>query len=305
MPLIIICGTPVSGKTSRAKELKEFFVNKHNKSVEIVSEDEAITKLGYEKNSTYLDSQKEKRVRGYLKSEVLKHIGKDNVVILDGSNYIKGYRYELYCASKASKSTQCTVYTIRSHDEAWEDNLKRQKIQNSTDGVSDSPSEGNVVDVNNIPYTEEVFNALTRLRFEEPNSNNRWDSPLFTVQPTDQLNLEDVYKVLFEKKPPPPNMSTQNAPLTSTNFMYELDKVTQSVSKHILEAKQLHMDGEIKFPMYPGCVLEAGCAQHVSPQRLLKLRRQFLSYAKMNHSAADANKIARFYIQYLNKTLAN
>lgn len=90
MPLIIICGTPVSGKTTRANELKEYFVNNHNKNVEIVSEDEAIVKLGYEKNTTYLDSQKEKRIRGYLKSEVLKFIGKDNVVILDGSNYIKG-----------------------------------------------------------------------------------------------------------------------------------------------------------------------------------------------------------------------
>ncbi|CAH0697983.1 unnamed protein product [Spodoptera exigua] len=287
MPLIIICGTPVSGKTSRAIELRDFFVNKHGKKVEVVSEDEAITKLGYDKNSTYLDSQKEKRVRGYLKSEVLRLIGKDNVVILDGSNYIKGYRYELYCASKASKSTQCTVYTIRNHDEAWEDNLKRENGSSS------------------IPYTEEVFNALSRLRFEEPNSNNRWDSPLFTVQPTDEMNLEDVYKVLFEKKPPPPNMSTQNAPLTSTNFLYELDKVTQAISKQILEAKQLNMDGEVKFPDYPGCVLDAGNTQLVNPQKLLKLRRQFLTYAKMNHSNEETSKIGRYFIQYLNKTLTD
>lgn len=90
MPLIIICGTPVSGKTTRAYELKKFFETKHGKEVEIVSEDETIVKLRYEKNSTYLDSQKEKRIRGHLKSEVIKLIGKDNVVILDGSNYIKG-----------------------------------------------------------------------------------------------------------------------------------------------------------------------------------------------------------------------
>ncbi|KAF9419135.1 hypothetical protein HW555_004220 [Spodoptera exigua] len=287
MPLIIICGTPVSGKTTRAIELRDFFVNKHGKKVEVVSEDEAITKLGYDKNSTYLDSQKEKRVRGYLKSEVLRLIGKDNVVILDGSNYIKGYRYELYCASKASKSTQCTVYTIRNHDEAWEDNLKRENGSSS------------------IPYTEEVFIALSRLRFEEPNSNNRWDSPLFTVQPTDEMNLEDVYKVLFEKKPPPPNMSTQNAPLTSTNFLYELDKVTQAISKQILEAKQLNMDGEVKFPDYLGCVLDAGNTQLVNPQKLLKLRRQFLTYAKMNHSNEETSKIGRYFIQYLNKTLTD
>ncbi|PZC84767.1 hypothetical protein B5X24_HaOG203757 [Helicoverpa armigera] len=257
MPLIIICGTPVSGKTTRAQELKDFFVNKHGKKVEIISEDEAITKLGYEKNSTYLDSQKEKRVRGYLKSEVLRLIGKDGVVILDGSNYIKGYRYELYCASKASKSTQCTVYTIRNHDEAWEDNVKRQ-----------SETDAGNTENTSIPYTEEVFNALTRL------------SPLDLT-------------------------SGKYPPLTSSNFLYELDKVTQAISKQILEAKQLNMDGEVKFPDYPGCVLEAGYTQFVNPQKLLRLRRQFLTYAKMNHSNEETSKIGRYFIQYLNKTLTD
>lgn len=90
MPLIIICGTPVSGKTTRALEIKQFFEDSHKKQVEIVSEHEALQKLGYEKNSAYMDSQKEKRFRGYLKSEVIRLIGKDSVVILDGSNYIKG-----------------------------------------------------------------------------------------------------------------------------------------------------------------------------------------------------------------------
>ncbi|OWR43413.1 KTI12 protein [Danaus plexippus plexippus] len=292
MPLIIICGTPVSGKTSRARQLKEFFENKHKKQVEIVSEDEAIKKLGYERNSMYLDSQKEKRIRGYLKSEVIRLIGKDGVVILDGSNYIKGFRYELYCASKASKSTQCTMYTIRNHQEAWESNLLR--INENTDSKeSDQTSE---------PYTEEVFNAITKLRFEEPNSNNRWDSPLFTAQLSDELNLDEVYSVLFEKKPPPPNMSTQNPPLCSANFLYEIDKVTQEISKQILDSKQLNLD-VVKFPDYPGCVLEVDFIQNINQQRLLRLRRQFLTFAKMSHSNDNAHNIGRYYIQYLNKTL--
>ncbi|XP_045457620.1 protein KTI12 homolog [Melitaea cinxia] len=300
MPLIILCGTPVSGKTTRANQLKEFFEKTHNKHVDIVSEEETIIKLGYEKNSTYLDFQKEKRVRGYLKSEVIRLINKDNVVILDGSNYIKGYRYELYCASKASKSTQCTVYTIRNHNDAWKDNVLRiNKNENNQDSSDD-----NINGSNCEPYTEEVFNALTKLRFEEPNQNNRWDSPLFTVQPDNELDLEAVYKVLFEKKPPPPNMSTQNPPLSSTNFLYEIDKVTQAISKHILDSKQLNLD-TVKFPDYPGCELEVGFMNTVNPQKLLRLRRQFLTYAKMNHSNEDANKIGRYFIQYLNKTLTD
>ncbi|XP_053621599.1 protein KTI12 homolog [Plodia interpunctella] len=283
MPLIIICGTPVSGKTTRARELKEFFEKHHSKNVEIVSEEESIKKLGYDKNETYLDSQKEKRVRSDLKSEVIRMIGKDNVVILDGSNYIKGYRYELYCASKASKSTQCTVYTIRNHEEAWDDNKKRAK------------SEG--------PYIEEVFDALSRLRFEEPNPNSRWDSPLFTIQPTDALDMDAVYKVLFEKKPPPPNMSTQNPPLSSTNFLYELDKVTQEITQQILDAKKLYQS-EVNFPSY-NCTLSAECLNLANAQSIARLRRQFLTYAKQNHASENRDNLAKCYVRYLNNTLSD
>lgn len=58
--------------------------------------------------------------------------------------------------------------------------------------------------------TAEIYVCPLNYRFEEPNSNNRWDSPLFAVQPIDEFDLDAVYRVLFEKKPPPPNMSTQN-----------------------------------------------------------------------------------------------
>lgn len=41
-----------------------------------------------------IDSQKEKQIRGTVKSEVLRLIGPKSLVILDGSNYIKG-KYQL------------------------------------------------------------------------------------------------------------------------------------------------------------------------------------------------------------------
>ncbi|XP_041988088.1 protein KTI12 homolog isoform X2 [Aricia agestis] len=224
-------------------------------------------------------------VQCFLFSQKLKNASYNNL-------WNASYRYELYCASKASKSTQCTVYTIRNHQEAWKDNLLRSddpNIESTNDNEIHSSEK----------YTQEVFDALTKLRFEEPNSYNRWDSPLFTVQPGDALDLDAIYKVLFEKKPPPPNMSTQNPPLSSTNFLYELDRVTQAITKHILDSKQLNVD-EVKFPDYPGCVLEVGAMQTINHQRLLRLRRQFLTYAKMNYSNEDTNKIGRYFIQYLN-----
>ncbi|KAL3286694.1 hypothetical protein HHI36_001189 [Cryptolaemus montrouzieri] len=189
MPLILITGLPCSGKTKRCAELVNFFREK-NKEVIIVGEAKQISRSGFEKNSLYLDSNGEKNIRGLLKSEVLYHVTSTNVVLLDGLNYIKGFRYELYCAMKANKSTQCTVYTGINREQAWTFNENRADESEK--------------------YTQETFNALA-MRYEEPDSRNRWDTPLFLVFPDQELDKEAIFKCLFEKTPPPPNKSTQNA----------------------------------------------------------------------------------------------
>lgn len=89
MPLIVITGYPSSGKTHRTNELKEFFIQR-GKTVKVVSENVAIPKAGFRKNEYFDDSQKEKIVRADLKSEAVRQLSKDDVVILDAGNYIKG-----------------------------------------------------------------------------------------------------------------------------------------------------------------------------------------------------------------------
>lgn len=89
MPLIILTGYPSSGKSKRSNELAEFFRGR-GKTVHVVCENSAIPKAGYTKNGYYADSQKEKVVRADLKSEAVRLLTKDNVVILDAGNYIKG-----------------------------------------------------------------------------------------------------------------------------------------------------------------------------------------------------------------------
>lgn len=124
-------GVPCSGKTTRTLELKAFF-EAQDKEVHLVSEYEQITKTGLDKNSVYLDSNKEKLIRGLLKSETLRLITPGNVVILDGLNYIKGYRYELYCGTKANRNTQCTVHTEINREQAWEFNHNRSELEKYT-----------------------------------------------------------------------------------------------------------------------------------------------------------------------------
>jgi protein KTI12 len=90
--------------------------------------------------------------------------------------------------SKASKTTQCTIHCEVAVSTAWEWNSGREK-------------EGE-------RYTQETFDALA-MRFEPPDSRNRWDSPLFTVLPGDGVPLDQVHSVLYERRAPPPNQSTQ------------------------------------------------------------------------------------------------
>ena len=105
MPLVIVTGFPSSGKTSAVRKLVKFLEDR-DEAVCVVSEEALLG--GLDKNLVFSDSKHEKEVRGRLKSEVVRLLSKDNVVICDGLNYIKGFRYELYCASKSVKTTQVT-----------------------------------------------------------------------------------------------------------------------------------------------------------------------------------------------------
>ncbi|KAF2903105.1 hypothetical protein ILUMI_03079 [Ignelater luminosus] len=277
MPLIIMTGTPCSGKTTRTKEIKKHFETQ-GKTVHVVSEEEQIIKAGFEKNSFYLDSSKEKHIRGLVKSDVLKLIGPNSVVILDGSNYIKGYRYELYCASKANKSTQCTIYTLINHDVSWEFNEKRE--------------------VESEKYNRETFDALI-MRYEEPDSKNRWDSPLFMIYPDGTLDFSAISDCLFKKKPPPPNQSTQNPPLSATNFLYELDKITKEITDEIIKAKSKGAVGEFQVPGYDNLTIDISS---ITKAQLIIARRQYLVYSKMH--APAVNQIPQLYIQFLKTSIS-
>lgn len=106
----------------------------------------------------------------------------------------------MYCASKAARSTQCTVFCAIPKEIAWEFNQQR---------TAGDVFESSETDNSSVPYTRDTFDALI-LRYEEPIANNRWDKPLFTLLPDSKIPFDDVYSSLYEMKPPPPNLATQN-----------------------------------------------------------------------------------------------
>ena len=59
--------------------------------------------------SVYHTARAEKDARAEEMSAVKRFLGKDSIVIADGLNYIKGYRYQLYCEAKALQTPSCVV----------------------------------------------------------------------------------------------------------------------------------------------------------------------------------------------------
>ncbi|XP_076242075.1 protein KTI12 homolog [Calliopsis andreniformis] len=198
----------------------------------------------------------------------------NDVLIIDGSNYIKGYRYEIYCMTKLYKTPQCTIHCDLPIEHAWLWNENRPECER---------------------YSREIFDALV-MRYERPDSKNRWDAPLFAVSAEDELKFDEIYRSLYEVKAPKPNLSTQCPPLSSTNYLYELDSVTQEVVNAILSAKQLGIESEFKIPGHD-LTVQNSC----TTAQLMRLRRQFLTYSKMQQ--IEVNQIAALFVQYLNKSL--
>ncbi|KAK8731221.1 hypothetical protein OTU49_007492, partial [Cherax quadricarinatus] len=90
MPLLLVSGFPSSGKTTRTLQIKTYLEKEKNKNVVVVSENNL---LGEGKNEVFRDSRREKDIRGALKADVIRLLNKEDVVILDAANYIKGYRH--------------------------------------------------------------------------------------------------------------------------------------------------------------------------------------------------------------------
>ncbi|RXG51038.1 Protein KTI12-like protein [Armadillidium vulgare] len=137
------------------------------------------------------------------------------------------------------------------------------------------------------------------MRYEPPDSRNRWDFPMFGVLPDEPLPFENIYGALYDRKPPPPNQSTQLQPLTSNNFVHELDKCTQEVISFIMNSQKVNAEGEIKIPGVTEVLL---LPRKLSLAELSRHRRQFTTYSK-SHPVKEASKAKTLFIQYLNKTV--
>lgn len=132
MALITVSGYPSSGKSRRVAQLESYLATQLQspaytgpyRVIEIISDDtvgleravydgeyEFWTKFTKEKCAQFYpsESRSEKPARGTLFTAVQRALTPDKIVILDSLNYIKGFRYQLYCAARESRARVCTA----------------------------------------------------------------------------------------------------------------------------------------------------------------------------------------------------
>ncbi|XP_012578215.1 PREDICTED: protein KTI12 homolog [Condylura cristata] len=352
MPLVVFCGLPYCGKSRRAELLRGALAAEGH-TVYVV-DDAAV--LGAEDATVYSDAAREKALRGALRAAVERRLSRHDVVILDSLNYIKGFRYELYCLARAARTPLCLVYCVqpsrlsggpqvadteerrsRNLSVSWTPRSEKggrtlvagirvlgepQTVDSVNGSAQDSvpkelgpeetraphlPAvvtpefENSSKHMSSAFYPPELLEALM-LRFEAPDSRNRWDRPLFTLVGLEEpLPLAEIRAALFENQAPPPHQSTQSQPLASSSFLHQLDQVTSQVLVGLMEAQKSALPGD--FLKLPGTTEHLRFTRPLTMAELSRLRRQFISYTKMHPNNENLPQLANMFLQYLSQSL--
>lgn len=135
------------------------------------------------------------------------------------------------------------------------------------------------------------------MRYEEPNVMTRWDSPCFTIIYTDTVApLEAIWDALVNRKIARPNAATLMKPAVTEDYLYQLDKATQSVVTCVMDAQAAGT---------PGATVPVDGRPLVLPDTLIgvaalqRLRRQFNSINR--NLMADGPRVKELFVDFLNE----
>ncbi|KMO99916.1 hypothetical protein DIZ76_012378 [Coccidioides immitis] len=257
MPLIILTGYPCSGLTYRANQLSTLLEDLQNRLHPPSQASEEVPQVQQQKGrykihivtshdvshprTVYDTARSEKEARAVVYGRVKRLLGKDSIVIVDGMNYIKGWRYQLWCESKAASTTCCVVHVGTPIDQCVKNNEARlQKVQNGDDELkqnSQGPTSQSAEEIptakvtftnDDEPYPPELLQNLI-FRFEEPSTSSRWDKPLFTVPWSDPTPpIESIWAALTGQTIS--DASTASSYLTITSNPSNLSEQNSSTS---------------------------------------------------------------------------
>ncbi|OTA91598.1 hypothetical protein M434DRAFT_341725 [Hypoxylon sp. CO27-5] len=309
MPLIIVTGFPTSGKTTRAKQLHNYLSERIRESssstppkyrLHLISDQTlSIPRSVYDLSATPAHvrsaNASEKDARASIYGAVKRVLSDRDIVILDGLNYIKGWRYQLFCESKAVRTPSCVLQIGCSREKAKEVNEQRlRRRQERQDAGADAGNENGdgkekPSEEEDGPYEPENWENLV-FRYEEPNPMTRWDSPLFTLIWEDgEDQTRQVFDSMWDtiageaRKPVRPNQATvQRSRDAGGDYLYVLDRETQDIVKRILDQQSDDGGDDIRIPSGSGkdgdeLVVELPAGKKIGLPQLQRLRRAYMS----------------------------
>ncbi|KAI0202765.1 chromatin associated protein KTI12 [Astrocystis sublimbata] len=329
MPLIIVTGFPTSGKSTRAKQLHTHLSERikaatpsgatpkyrlHLISDQTLSISRSVYDLSALPAHTRSANASEKDARASIYGAVKRVLSDKDIVILDGLNYIKGWRYQLHCEAKAMRTPSCILQIGCSKNKSREVNEAR--LGRDPAGAQDVRARGDDVDEAEGAYEPANWENLV-FRYEEPNPMTRWDSPLFTLIWEDgEEQSKQVFDSLWEavagdaRKIVKPNQATvQRGRDGDGDYLYVLDRETQDIVKRILELQGDEGGGDVRIPRggvqnAQDLLVELPGKKIALPQ-LQRLRRAFMGLNRggiglENIGNMGPSRIRESFVGYLN-----
>lgn len=280
MPLLVLVGWPSSGKTKIVNEIKSHFKDKM--TVKVLTDEDAISKYGG-RNKFYAMASAEKELRGDLRSQVERNLNDSTFVIVDSGNYVKGFRYEIYCKAKELRSRYAILEVITDKENVFKYNQLKPESER---------------------YSDDMLNALLN-RYEEPNSSHRWDKPHIPYYntpngPANDSYLQQINEALFTSPAMKPNISTESKPVADSDYLFKLDQKTSDIVKKILAA-QAESIIDINVPTVG---ITFTLPRRTSLAELNKLRRQFISLTKLR-PPTDDKEVQRCFISFVQSNITD
>lgn len=328
-------GLPTSGKTTRATQLYNYLSARIAETqppkyrLHLISDDSlSISRAVYDLSPdtvrlhTRSANSSEKDSRAALYGSVKRVLSDKDFVILDGLNYIKGWRYQLHCEAKAMRTPNCILRVACPVDQARQVNQERLQARSETTTETQEQSTVEQKDEEQDgsataePYEPSNWDNLV-FRYEEPNPMTRWDSPLFAVLWDDseaqtKRTFDDLWDAMAGegRKVVKPNQSTiQRGRDAGGDYLYVLERETQDIVKRILEQQGDDGGGEVRVSLNAkdkeDLIVDLPAGKKVGLPQLQRLRRAFVGLNRggiglesVGNMAADGMR--EVFVRYLN-----
>lgn len=271
MALVLLCGHPASGKSAVATSLHASLTAEGQACV-VVADEGTRAEL-------FADAGAERTQRSRLRARAERALTPGVVVVVDSLNYIKGFRYEMYCVAKTAALGYCVVHC---------------------DGGGIAADAGR-----EDAFGETLCRALVG-RFEAPVEGNRWDSPLFRANVGEGAcddTVDSICQYVRTGAALAPTAATRAAGRQGPDVLGDLDRFTREAEAAVVAELQAGCGVGSKIRV-PGGARAVCVARRCRVAELRGMRRAYLGLARM-HPPKDASRgtMVDEYVDYVNAQL--